>query len=116
MHKKMTEVAVDTAILDKRRGVIGSILLVLFVNLFFFKPFGWSGVATLLVGLWLYVLILLGGKVKRVAGIVGGSGILVIGVSIQMLFIADWVKLATLLLLGLFVVVTLYYHGLIERR
>ncbi|TXH00867.1 MAG: DUF4173 domain-containing protein [Candidatus Moraniibacteriota bacterium] len=97
------------------RGILLSVLFVIFINLFLFKPFWSSGIATLLVGLWIYTYLLLGNKTKHVYKIVSGTGIVVILASISILFVTDTIKTSLLCLVSVSSTFILYYSGLIER-
>lgn len=97
------------------RGILLSVLFVIFINLFLFKPFWSSGIATLLVGLWIYTYLLLGNKTKHVYKIATGTGIVVILASISILFVTDTIKTSLLSLVSVSSTFILYYSGLIER-
>ena len=97
------------------RGILLSFLLVLFTNLFLFKPFWSSGIATLLVGLWMYTFLLIGSKAKNIYKLIIGTGFVVLASVTSLMFVMDVIKTLLLVMVSLGSIFVLYYSGLIER-
>ena len=115
MQKKLSKIVEEYGSFSTGRGIVLSLLLVLFFNLFFFRPFWSSGIAALLIGLWVYTFLLIGNKTRHIYKLIIGSGVVVLASCIQLLFVTDWIKTALLTSLSLASIIVLYYSGLIER-
>ena len=115
MQNKLINFAGEYMGFSTRRGLILSLLLVLFFNLFFFHPFWSSGIATLLVGLWLYTFLLIGNKAQNIYKVKVGTGIVVLASAICLIFVTDAIKTSLLIMVSLASTLVLYYSGLVER-
>lgn len=115
MQKKISKILDEHGGFSTGRGIVLSLLLVLYFNLFFFSPFWSSGIAALLIGFWVYTFLLIGNKAKNIYRLIIGSGLVVIASGIQLLFVTDWIKTMLLAFVALASINVMYYSGLIER-